>query len=71
MNIGGCLSLFNFRDKRRDSVFVGLKETNHVAAHQDIFSRSVFKFLAAVKGFSTIIKRPVSSANRRILDPMS
>ena len=59
--------MFNFRDKRRDSVFVGLKETNHVAAHLDIFSIPVFKLLAAVKGLSTIIKRLV---NRRMADPM-
>ena len=50
---------------------MGLKETNHVAAHLDIFSRPVLKLLAAVKRLSTIIKRLVSSANRRILDPMS
>ena len=56
---------------RSDSVLAGLKETSQVAAHCGILSRSVLRDPAAVKGSSTIIKRLVSSANNRILEPMS
>ena len=45
--------------------------TSHVIAHREIFSRSVFRRAAEVTGSSTIIKRIVLSANRRICEPIS
>ena len=49
----------------------GLKVTNQVAAHCEILLRSVLRLSAAVKGLSTIMKRLLSSANRRMFEPMS
>ena len=49
----------------------GLKVTSHCAAHLVIFSKSAFKHTAAFTGSSTIIQRRVSSAKRRIFEPMS
>ena len=40
-------------------------------AHQEIFSRSVFRRVAEVTGSSAIIKRHISSAYRRICEPIS
>ena len=65
------MSLFCLREKRRPSVLLGLNVTNQVAAHCDILSRSVFRFSAAVIGLSTMIKRLVSSAYRRMFEPIS
>ena len=50
---------------------MGLNETNQVAAHFEILSRSMFRLPAAVIGSSTIIKRLVSYANNQILEPIS
>ena len=49
----------------------GLNVTNQVAAHCEILLRSVLRLSAAVTGLSTIMKRLVSSANRRMFEPMS
>ena len=48
-----------------------LNETNHVAAHLVIFCRSVLRHPATATGSFTIIYRLVSSANKRIFEPMS
>ena len=42
-----------------------------MAAHRVILPKSEFKQAAASGGLSTMIKRLVSSANNRMLDPMS
>ena len=54
-----------------DSVLVGLKDTSHLAAHCVILSRSLFRQFAASTGLSTTIQRLVSSANKRLFEPMS
>ena len=54
-----------------DSVFVGLKVTSQIAAHCVILPRSVLIQAAAVTWASTIIKRLVLSAKRRMFDPIS
>ena len=56
-----------FREIKRYSVFKGLNFTSHFSAHSAIFSRSAL----ATIGSSTMIYRLVSSAKRRIDDPMS
>ena len=53
------------------SVLAGLNVTNQVAAHCEISLKSVLRLSAAVTGLSTIMKRLVSSANRRMFEPMS
>ena len=55
----------------RDSVLIGLKGTSHDAAHCDMTFRSEFGQTAAVTGFSTMIKRLVSSAKSLMFAPMS
>ena len=60
-----------FREIKRDSVFKGLNFTSHFSAHSAIFSRSALRSSAATLGSSTMIYRLVSSAKRRIDDPMS
>ena len=45
--------------------------TSQVIARRDILSRSMFRRAADVIGSSTIIKRLVSSAKRRIFEPTS
>ena len=40
-------------------------------AHLDIFKRSELIISAATLGFSTIMNKLVSSANKRMLDPVS
>ena len=67
----GCTSLLVFLDIRCDSVFKGLNFTNQSSAHLAIFSRSALRISAATSGLSTIMKRLVSSAKRRMLDPIS
>ena len=59
------------RDAKKDSVLTGLNKTSHFLAHLRILSRSIFKSSAAVSGFSTVINKLVSSAKRRILQPIS
>ena len=55
-------------DFARDSFLEGLKVTNQIAAQRESFSRSELRQRAAVVGLSTMMKRLVSSANKRILD---
>ena len=57
-----------FLDTIIDTVLDGLKSTNQSLAYRVIIPRSVFKIVAAVCGFSTIIYRLVSSANSLILE---
>ena len=71
MKSGGWPAWFSLREMRRDSVLVGLNDTSQVAAHREILERSEFRQSAAVKGLSTIIKRLVSSAKRRMFEPIS
>ena len=54
-----------------DSVLLGLNATNHVSAHCKILIRSVLSRFAEVTGSSMMIKRLVSSANKRIQEPIS
>ena len=68
---GGWIGRLSLRDTRKASLLVGLKVTSHVIAQREIFSRSVLRQAAEVAGSSTIIKRLVSSANRRICEPIS
>ena len=65
------MGLINLRVIRNVSLFAGLKVTNQVVYQREIFSKSVFREAAAVIGLSTMIKMLVSSANKRIFDPMS
>ena len=58
-------------ENRNDSFFVGLKLTSQVAAHLVILEKSVFKLISAARGVSTTIKRLVSSAKRRICEPVT
>ena len=59
------------RDKKRLCFLRIKKKTSQVFAQVIIFSRSRLRSSAAVSGFSTIINKLVSSAKRRILDPIS
>ena len=68
--IGGWNGLLIFRKNSyvyRDSDFAGLKRTSHFFAHWSIFSMSELSNCAASVGSSTIIKRLVLSAKRRML----
>ena len=67
----GCRGLLILREKSSVSVLEGLKVTSHVEAQFEILSRSVLIQPTAVTGSSTMIKRLVSSANNRILEPIS
>ena len=67
----GCTGLLIFLDIKSDLVFKGLNFTNQASAHLAIFSRSALRISAATSGLSTIMKRLVSSAQRRMLDPIS
>ena len=60
-----------FREIKSDSDFKGLNFTNHLSAHSAIFSRSALRSSAATLESSAMIYRLVSSAKRRIDDPMS
>ena len=62
---GGCIS---FRDIKRVSVLIGLKLTSQSLVHFVFFSRSELRVCAAVSGFSTTIKRLVSSAKSLMFD---
>ena len=63
----GCTGLLIFLDIRSDSIFKGLNFANQASAHLAIFSRSALR----ISGLSTIMKRLVSSAKRRMLDLIS
>ena len=63
---GGCVTGLSFLDIRRNAVFVGLKSTNHEVACLFIVSNSILRLRAADCGFSTILYRLMSSAERRI-----
>ena len=67
----GCTGLLIFLDIRSDSVFKGLNFTSQASVHLAIFSRSALRISAATSGLSTIMKRLVSSAKRRMLDHIS
>ena len=54
-----------------DSVLLGLNVTNHVSAHCKILIRSALSSSADVIGSSTIIRRLVTSANKRMQEPNS
>ena len=54
-----------------DSVLLGLNVTNHVSAHCNILIRSALSRSAEATGSPTMIKRLVSSANKRIQEPIS
>ena len=53
-----------------DSVLLGLNVTNHVSAHCNILIRSALSRSAEATGSSTMIKRLVSSSNKRIQEPI-
>ena len=44
--------------------------TNQIEAQRECFSRSELRQRAAVVGLSTMMKKLVSSSNKRILDPI-
>ena len=71
MKSGGCAGLLIFRDMTRESVLGGWKITSHLSAQSQIFNRSEESKSADVSESVSIIYRPVSSAKRRILEPMS
>ena len=71
MNKGGWLRLIRLREIRKATHFEGLKVTSHVLAHLEIFTRSELRQVAADTGSFTIIKRLVSSANKRIFESIS
>ena len=54
-----------------DSDFNGLNFTNHMSAKKSVFCISELRTIAAVSGFSTIIYKVVSSANKHISELMS
>ena len=53
-----------------DLVLLGLNVTNHVSAHCNILIRSALSRSAEATGSSTMIKRLVSSSNKRIQEPI-
>ena len=59
------------REIRRLSFLLRLNVTSHYFAHLEILSRSKFRSSAAATGSSVIIYTLVSSAKRRILEPIS
>ena len=71
MKSGGCAGLFTLREITREFVFGGWKVTSHFSAQSSIFTRSEVRSSADVSGSVTTIYRLVSSAKRRILEPMS
>ena len=54
-----------------DSVLLGLNVTNHVSAHCNILIRSALDRSAEANGSSTMIKRLVPSANKRMQESIS
>ena len=66
----GCVSGTLFLDIKREVVKVGLKYTSQLSAQWCIVPKSELRVSATVLGFSTIIKRLVSSAKRRMFDWM-
>ena len=67
----GSICLLIFLDMWSVSVFKGLNFTNQASAPITIFLRSVLRVSAATSGLLIIMKRLVSSAKRRMLDPVS
>ena len=67
----GCIGRLSLRDTRKESLLVGLNVSSQVIAHREILSRSMFRRATDVIGSSTIIKRLVSSAKRRICELIS
>ena len=65
------MGLLILREMRSASVLVTMKDTNRVSAQRRTFLRSKLRCSAEVKGLSTMIKRLVLSANRRMLELMS
>ena len=63
--------MFIFLVTMNDSFLTGLNFTNHFPAQTEILFMSSLISRAAVSGFSTITKRLVSSAKRRIFEPIS
>ena len=66
MKIVGWIGALTFRDKRRDSLLIGLNVTSDSLAHLAIDSRSTFSNCAVTSGCSTIRYELVSSAKSRI-----
>ena len=52
---------------RRDSFLEGLKVTNQIAAHERVFLKIRIKTKSS-EGISTVMKRLVSNAYKRMLD---
>ena len=71
MYSGGWSGLISLREISKDSVLAGLKVTSQVSAQSEFFSRSALRSSADLKGLSTIMLRIVSSANKRMLEPIS
>ena len=67
----GYTGVLVFQDIRSVSVFNGLNFTHQASAHLAIFSRSALRISAATSEISTVMKILVSSAQRRMLDPIS
>ena len=60
------------REIRRGSFFfVGFKVKRQVAAYLVNLDRSVFKQIVAARGLSTTMKKLVSSAKRRVFEPIA
>ena len=70
MKSGGC-RVSSIRESSNAFVLDGLKVTSHIAAHRVILSKSEFRQVAASWGLFTTMKRLVSSANKRMFEPMS
>ena len=61
---------FNFLVSVIAIVFLAWNSTNHKSAQSEIVCRSLFSSLAARSGRSTMMYRLVSSAKRRMEQPM-
>ena len=51
--------------------FLGLNVTNHVSVHCNILNKSALSLSAEATGSSSMIKRLVSTGNKRIQEPIS
>ena len=60
---------FTFREKIIDNVLSSIKCTNHASAKVLIMLRSMFSECAAPLGYSTMMYKLVSSANKGIEQP--
>ena len=65
------MGLLMLREMRSISVLITLKDTNHVSAQRRTFVSSKLSCSTEVTGLSTVIKRLVSSENRRMLELVS